>query len=60
MELPAFCRVQITVSPAIKMEVWMPASNWNGNFEACRQRREGRLYQLPCNGHRSESRLCNC
>lgn len=33
MELPAFCRVQITVSSAIKMEVWMPASDWNGNFE---------------------------
>jgi Tannase and feruloyl esterase len=33
IELPAFCRVQITVSPAIKMEVWMPTSNWNGNFE---------------------------
>jgi Tannase and feruloyl esterase len=34
MKLPAFCRVRITVAPAIKMEVWMPASGWNGNFEA--------------------------
>jgi feruloyl esterase len=33
-KLPAFCRVQITVQPAIKIEVWMPASDWNGKFEA--------------------------
>lgn len=32
--LPAFCRVQLTAAPAIKIEVWMPASNWNGKFEA--------------------------
>lgn len=32
--LPAFCRVRITVAPAIKIEVWMPASGWNGKFEA--------------------------
>ncbi len=32
--LPAFCRVQITAQPAIKIEVWMPASGWNGKFEA--------------------------
>jgi feruloyl esterase len=31
--LPAFCRVRITVAPAIKMEVWMPTSGWNGDFE---------------------------
>ena len=34
MKLPAFCRVLITIAPAIKMEVWMPAAGWNGNFEA--------------------------
>jgi feruloyl esterase len=33
-KLPAFCRVQITANPAIKIEVWMPASSWNGKFEA--------------------------
>jgi feruloyl esterase len=33
-KLPAFCRVQITVQPAIKIEVWMPTSGWNGKFEA--------------------------
>ena len=37
-ELPAFCRVAATVKPTtdsdIKVEVWMPASGWNGKFEA--------------------------
>jgi len=36
--LPAFCRVAATLKPSadseIKMEVWMPASGWNGNLEA--------------------------
>lgn len=32
-KLPAFCRVRITIAPAIELEVWLPASNWNGNFE---------------------------
>jgi len=32
-KIPAFCRVRITVAPAIKIEVWMPVSGWNGNFE---------------------------
>ena len=36
--LPAFCRVDATVKPTsdsdIKMEVWLPASGWNGKFEA--------------------------
>ena len=31
--LPSFCRVQLTVAPAINIEVWMPASGWNGKFE---------------------------
>jgi hypothetical protein len=34
--LPAFCRVQATLTPTadsdIKVEVWMPASGWNGRF----------------------------
>jgi feruloyl esterase len=37
-DLPAFCRVAMTVKPAadsdIKIEVWLPAANWNGKFEA--------------------------
>ncbi|MDE3195230.1 MAG: tannase/feruloyl esterase family alpha/beta hydrolase [Acidobacteriota bacterium] len=36
--LPAFCRVAVTLTPTpdsdIKVEVWMPASNWNGKFQA--------------------------
>jgi len=36
--LPAFCRVAATLKPSadseIKMELWMPASGWNGKFEA--------------------------
>jgi feruloyl esterase len=36
--LPALCRVAVTLTPSkdsdIKMEVWMPATGWNGKFEA--------------------------
>src|SRR5262249_56162300 len=36
--LPAFCRVAATLKPSsdsdIRMEVWMPAANWNGKYEA--------------------------
>jgi feruloyl esterase len=36
--LPAFCRVAATLKPSsdsdIKIEVWLPASNWNGKFQA--------------------------
>jgi feruloyl esterase len=35
--LPGFCRVAATASPSsdpiIKIEVWMPTTNWNGRFE---------------------------
>jgi feruloyl esterase len=35
--LPAFCRVAATIRPSsdseIKVEVWMPASGWNGKFQ---------------------------
>jgi feruloyl esterase len=34
--LPSFCRVKATIRPTsdseIKIEVWMPAANWNGKF----------------------------
>jgi feruloyl esterase len=30
---PPFCRVQLTVAPQIRIEVWMPASGWNGKFQ---------------------------
>jgi len=36
--LPAFCRVAATLKPSddsdIKIEVWMPVQNWNGDFQA--------------------------
>src|SRR6204780_344482 len=36
--LPAICRVAATLKPTsdsdIKVEVWMPASNWNGKLES--------------------------
>src|SRR5262245_60966985 len=36
--LPAFCRVAATLKPnadsEIKIEVWLPASGWNGKFQA--------------------------
>src|SRR5581483_6236732 len=37
LRVPAFCRVAATLKPSsdseIKMELWLPASGWNGNFE---------------------------
>ena len=36
--LPAFCRIAATLTPSsdsdIKIEVWLPASGWNGKFQA--------------------------
>ena len=36
--LPAFCRVAATLKPSsdsdIKIEVWLPAADWNGKFQA--------------------------
>src|SRR5690349_1220221 len=37
-ELPSFCRVAATLKPSsdsdIKAEIWLPASGWNGKFQA--------------------------
>ena len=37
-DLPEFCRVALTLTPStdsdIKVEVWLPANEWNGKFEA--------------------------
>jgi feruloyl esterase len=37
-KLPAFCRVTATLKPSndsdIKVEVWLPVSNWNGKYQA--------------------------
>ncbi|WP_416414219.1 tannase/feruloyl esterase family alpha/beta hydrolase [Pantoea sp. App145] len=32
--LPEFCRVSLTIKPSIKVEVWLPATNWNHRFQA--------------------------
>ncbi|MEO8681281.1 MAG: tannase/feruloyl esterase family alpha/beta hydrolase [Vicinamibacterales bacterium] len=34
IQVPAACRVVGRVSPAVNFEVWMPAANWNGKFQA--------------------------
>jgi feruloyl esterase len=37
-DLPAFCRVAATLKPSadsdIKIELWLPATGWNGKFQA--------------------------
>ena len=37
-DLPPYCRIAATLKPSadsdIKIEVWMPASGWNGRFQA--------------------------
>jgi feruloyl esterase len=37
-DLPAFCRIMATLKPTtesdINIEVWLPAANWNGKFNA--------------------------
>ena len=32
-DLPAFCRVAATSKPAVRFEVWLPLSGWNGKFQ---------------------------
>jgi len=36
--LPAFCRVTVEATPSrdsrIRIEIWLPAENWNGKFQA--------------------------
>jgi feruloyl esterase len=31
--LPAFCRVTGVIKPAVRFEVWLPLSDWNGKFQ---------------------------
>jgi len=33
-DLPAFCRVALTVAPAIHIEIWLPRDGWNGRYRA--------------------------
>lgn len=32
-DLPAFCRVALTVTPAINIEVWLPKAGWNERYQ---------------------------
>ncbi len=32
-DLPAFCRVSALIAPAIRFELWLPLSDWNGKLE---------------------------
>ena len=49
--LPAFCRVQATLTPTsdstIGMELWLPASAWNGRFQAVGGRALGGIIVYP-------------
>ena len=55
---PAFCRVAATIKPSpdsdIKIEVWLPATGWNGKFVGARKWRLGRHDHLSV---RSPSRF---
>ena len=31
-DLPAFCRVALTVAPQIHIEIWLPKDTWNGRY----------------------------
>jgi feruloyl esterase len=31
--LPSFCRIVAVTKPAVRFEVWLPLSNWNGKFQ---------------------------
>jgi feruloyl esterase len=33
LQLPAFCRLAGTTSPAVNFEVWLPLEGWNGKFQ---------------------------
>ena len=49
--LPAFCRVQATLTPTsdstIGMELWLPAAGWNGRFQAVGGRALGGIIVYP-------------
>jgi len=34
IDLPAYCRVTLTVAPQINIEVWLPTDTYNGRFQA--------------------------
>lgn len=55
-DLPAYCRVQMDLRPSadslIKMEIWLPAENWNGKFMGTGNgffagSIQGRMFDMP-------------
>ena len=50
-KLPAICRVEAALKPSddsdIRIEVWLPASNWNGKLQAVGNRGWGGTITLP-------------
>ena len=60
--LPAFCRVAATLTPTsdsdIKVEVWLPASGWNGKFQAVGNGGWAGVDQLFRHGRRGSRRVC--
>ena len=50
-DLPAFCRVEATLTPTadseIGVEIWLPAAGWNGNLQAVGNRGWGGSIMLP-------------
>ena len=59
--LPPFCRVAATLKPSsdsdIKIEVWLPATNWNGKFQAVGNGGVQRFDSLLRDGGRAPARL---
>jgi feruloyl esterase len=59
--LPAFCRVAATLTPSadsdIEIEVWLPASGWNGKFQAVGNGGWGGPIRYPGDGRGPASRL---
>jgi len=53
-QLPAFCRVAVTLKPSndsdIKIIVWMPSGNWNNKIPGRWKWRMGGIDQLHGNG----------
>ena len=60
-KLPEFCRVAATLTPSsgsdVKIEVWLPATGWNGKFQAVGGKGVGRQASLSCDGQRRPRRL---
>ena len=61
--VPAFCRVAATLTPTgdsdIKVEVWLPASDWNGKYQAVGNGGWAGVDLVPRDGDAVPPRLCD-